>query len=78
MTVRQLERELARLEKKSARLAAARAALPPGSTRARVTSANARWARVAEARDGVARELSRARIAAAIANNAADFRRHDP
>lgn len=35
----------------SARASVARAALPPGSSRARVTSANARWARQAEERD---------------------------
>jgi hypothetical protein len=61
VTVRELERELARLEKQSARFAAARAALPPGSSRARVTTANARWARVAEARERVSRELEAAR-----------------
>jgi hypothetical protein len=60
-TVRQLERELARLEAKSARLAAARHTLSRGSSRARVTTANARWATAAEARDRVARELEEAR-----------------
>lgn len=35
----------------------ARRALPPGSTRARVTTANARWATACEARDRTAREL---------------------
>lgn len=44
-------RALARAEQKSQQLAERRAALPPGSSRARVTSANARWARAAEHRD---------------------------
>jgi aspartate aminotransferase-like enzyme len=35
----------------------ARAALPPGASRARVTTANARWMRHAEARDHLRREL---------------------
>lgn len=39
------------LAAKSEKLSEARRALPPGSPRARVTSANARWARAAEARD---------------------------
>jgi len=44
---------------RSARKASeARAALPPGSTRARVTTANARWARAAEERDRVAAQLT--------------------
>ena len=50
-------REYQRLEKQSLKMAEARAALPPGSTRARVTTANARWARVAEARDLLRRQL---------------------
>lgn len=53
-----LERELARLTAQSRRLSERRMALPPGSSRARVTSANARWARVAEARDRVAAQLA--------------------
>ena len=61
--VKKLERLYAAAEKKSARLAEARANLPPGSTRARVTSANARWARAAEARDLLARKLEEARKA---------------
>jgi len=36
---------------------ARRSALPPGTSRARVTTANARWASVAEYRDLLAREL---------------------
>jgi hypothetical protein len=46
-----LRRALAAAEAKSARLCLARAALPAGSTRARVTTAHARWARAAEERD---------------------------
>lgn len=34
-----------------------RSRLPPGSSRARVTTANSRWARAAEARDRREREL---------------------
>lgn len=43
--------------KSAAKAAEARSKLPAGSSRARVTSANARWARAAEARDGREREL---------------------
>lgn len=53
-----LAREVIRLAKayetaqaKSEAASRARAALPPGSSRARVTTANARWAQAAEARD---------------------------
>lgn len=53
-----LRKELASLEAKSAKLAAARASLPPGSTRARVTTANARWARAAEARETIRRHIA--------------------
>lgn len=41
----------------SQRASAARAALPPGSSRAKVTSANARWASQAEERDRLGRDL---------------------
>jgi len=61
--VAQLERDLARAAEASERAAFARAALPPGSSRARVTSANARWMRKAEARDRIAAELDAARQA---------------
>jgi hypothetical protein len=44
-------------EMKSARWSAMRASLPPGASRHRVTSANARWARAAEARDRYAAAL---------------------
>lgn len=49
---------LARAAAKSTKASEARAALPPGSTRARVTTANARWARAAEERDRVAAQLT--------------------
>lgn len=51
---RDLLRAAMALEKAQAKSDAAsrsRAALPPGSSRARVTSANARWMRAAEERD---------------------------
>lgn len=59
-----LEKMLRDAEKKSAAAVEARAKLPPGSSRARVTSANARWARAAEARDCIERQLREARAAA--------------
>jgi len=49
---------LARAAAKSVKASEARAALPPGSSRARVTTANARWARAAEERDRVAAQLT--------------------
>lgn len=55
---------LATMQKKCDRLTEARFALPPGSSRARVTTANARWSRAAEARDrlaGLVRELETSR-----------------
>lgn len=48
-----LRRELARLEWDSERAMIARAKLPSGSSRARVTTANARWSQCAEARERV-------------------------
>lgn len=54
---KRLEKALADLTKRSEKLSAARASLPPGSSRARVTAANAKWARVAEARDLAQRAL---------------------
>lgn len=42
---------------KSARAVEVRSSLPPGSTRARVTTANARWMRAAEERDRLAAQL---------------------
>jgi len=57
LEVTALRKELARAEADSARLCEQRAAMPPGSSRARVTTLNAKWARVAEYRD-----LLRARL----------------
>ena len=54
----------------SHRASEARRDLPPGSTRARVTSANARWMSAAENRDLLGRELTvaeRAEVDALIA-----------
>jgi hypothetical protein len=58
--IERLRRELAKAQSDSSKAMAARAALAAGSTRARVTSANARWARAAEQRDRVAAALSTA------------------
>lgn len=52
-----LRKELQRAVAKSIKLADARAALPPGTSRARVTTANARWARAAEAREALRRQI---------------------
>jgi len=60
MTLKKLRRELAKAEAASERASQARAALPPGSTRARVTSANARWASAAEYRDLLRGQLAEA------------------
>jgi len=46
-----LRRDLALLTAASARACEARARLPPGSSRERVETANARWSMVAEVRD---------------------------
>jgi hypothetical protein len=64
--IHKLRRELERLEKQSAKHAAARAALDAGTSRARVTTANARWARSAEARDLAAKNLADALEAYAV------------
>ena len=53
-------RQLAALEAKVVRTSEARRALPPGSSRAKVTSANARWATACEARDRVLRAMEMA------------------
>ncbi|HEU4727722.1 MAG TPA: hypothetical protein VFT22_07530 [Kofleriaceae bacterium] len=63
--IAQLEKRLADAQAKSTRAAERRAALPPGSSRARVTTANANWARAAEHRDRCAEELEAARAGAA-------------
>lgn len=51
LEVTALRKELARAKADSARLCERRASMPPGSSRARVTTLNAKWARVAEYRD---------------------------
>jgi hypothetical protein len=61
VTIPELERELARAQRASEKASAARAALPPGSSRARVTTANARWMRAAEHRDRILAQLEAAR-----------------
>ena len=48
---------LDKAEADSLKACEARAALPRGSSRARVTTANARWARHAEARDGLIEDV---------------------
>jgi putative intracellular protease/amidase len=55
--VAQVRREFAAAEKKTAAACARRAALPAGSSRPRVTTANARWASAAEHRDRLLVEL---------------------
>lgn len=52
-----VRRALARAQLRSIGLAEARGRLPPGTSRARVTTANARWARAAEERDRLLRKL---------------------
>jgi hypothetical protein len=52
-----LVKDLEKANARSLKLSEARRALPPGSSRARVTTANARWARAAEERDRLLREL---------------------
>lgn len=52
-----LRRELERAQMKSMRAMEARFRLPAGSSRARVTSANAKWAAAAEHRDRIAAQL---------------------
>lgn len=53
----QLERLLQIAEDRAANAAEARQKLPAGTSRARVTSANARWASAAEERDRVRQQL---------------------
>jgi hypothetical protein len=52
-----LQRALKSASEKSRRLCLARAELPPGSSRARVTTANARWKSAAEERERLEAEL---------------------
>ncbi|EHQ63651.1 hypothetical protein PDENDC454_04269 [Paenibacillus dendritiformis C454] len=59
--IAKLERQLAAAEKRTEKAAAARRSLGPGSTRARITTANARWAAAAEERDRIYEQLQKAR-----------------
>jgi hypothetical protein len=61
--IAELRRELSRAQKASDRASEARFNLPPGSTRARVTTANARWMRAAEHRDRILKQLEEAESA---------------
>lgn len=56
--IEKLRRELRKAESASAQASETRRALPAGSSRARVTSANARWSRAAEYRDLLAKRLA--------------------
>jgi hypothetical protein len=56
-TTEDLRRELARLELKVKNTSKRRFDMPIGATRARITTANARYATACEARDRVLREL---------------------
>lgn len=62
-----LEKKLAAAQAKSLEWAFRRGALPAGSSRARVTTANANWARAAEYRDRIADLLDKARAAQPVA-----------
>jgi len=57
-TTEQIRRDLARLEQKVEAASARRRNLPPGSSRARVTTANAKWSTACAARDRVLGELA--------------------
>lgn len=54
-----LRKELKKAQAKSLKCAAARHRLPIGSSRARVTTANARWASAAEERDKLQEKVER-------------------
>jgi len=56
-----LERALRAAQAASDHAMERRRALPPGSSRARVTTANARWITAAEHRDRIAEQLEKAR-----------------
>lgn len=63
-SIAQLEADLAAAQAKSHAAMDRRRALPAGSSRARVTTANANWARAAEHRDRCSDRLDLARAAA--------------
>jgi hypothetical protein len=52
-----LKKAIVRAQARSMALATAMASLPPGTSRARVTTANARWARAAEERDRILKQV---------------------
>ena len=62
--VQRLERAMEKAQKASTRAMDSRGRLPAGSSRARVTTANANWARAAEHRDRISDLLDAARAAA--------------
>lgn len=55
-----LRKKLAKAQEQSLKCAERRRALPIGSSRARVTTANANWARAAEHRDRISDLLDKA------------------
>lgn len=59
MSARNRDREIAAAYTKMRAASEARRALPPGSSRARVTSANARWARACEHHDRLLAERAK-------------------
>ena len=59
-TLRRLQVQLAAAEAKAARASERRRALPAGSSRARITTANARYATACEARDRALRAVEEA------------------
>ena len=62
----QVARELAAAQRASLKASEARMAHPVGSSRARVTSLNAKWMRAAEHRDRLERELAEIDAAEAV------------
>ena len=61
--IKELEKRLAECTKKAEKSCAYRASLPVGSSRARVTTANARWITWSQARDKVEAKLDEAKKA---------------
>lgn len=55
--IRRAEDSHQRLAQKAEQASQLRASLPPGTSRARITTANARWAQYAEGRDQALRRL---------------------
>lgn len=66
--VERLRRLLLEAQHKSTKAQESRMRLPAGSSRARVTTANARWARAAEHRDRLQDQLTSAEMTAAYGN----------